>query len=171
MSFAEPRRGFIARTVPLARGPWRRKPSRVSRILRPEVFVPPVVGPVVVLGHLHMARVAGLGCLVCEALGHDDVAAEVHHVDILTLKAMGPRESDFLTAPLCPCHHQGKGQAHGLANHAHQGDERWFWMMNGLDIGRWVLELLGRWYGGECEEVNRVVERVEEKALRWDVGS
>lgn len=48
----------------------------------------------------HMARVAELGCLVC------DSPANVHHIRTERIK------NDFLTIPLCREHHQGDFSIH-----------------------------------------------------------
>lgn len=56
----------------------------------------------------HMARVASLGCVLCQKIGLDNSPAHVHHVFDTAAR------SDFLTIPLCPTHHQGPLGFHGL---------------------------------------------------------
>lgn len=51
-------------------------------------------------GKRHMARVAELGCLICQS------PANVHHIRTERIK------SDFLTIPLCREHHQGSFSIH-----------------------------------------------------------
>ena len=56
----------------------------------------------------HMARVASLGCLLCDISGRGDQAAEVHHIG-----KEGKRASHYLTVPLCPNCHRGSAGRHG----------------------------------------------------------
>lgn len=84
----------------------------------------------------HMARVAALGCLVCGNPSH------AHHCDGVIPKGMGPKVSDYMTAPLCPPHHldDKRDCAHGY------GGERAFWARHGIDIGAWITKTLTEWY-------------------------
>lgn len=50
----------------------------------------------------HMARVAGLGCVVCKRLYGEPAAAQVHHI-----REGRIARSDFLTLPICEQHHLG----------------------------------------------------------------
>ena len=60
----------------------------------------------------HLARVAGLGCIVCShCYGNEDTPAEVHHVHVS--HGWG-RTSHRMTMPLCATHHRGKGGVHDL---------------------------------------------------------
>lgn len=61
-----------------------------------------------------MARVAGLGCILCWHLGFFDTPAEVHHprLDV----GAGQRCSHYDTIPLCPPHHRGKNGVHDLGH-------------------------------------------------------
>lgn len=61
----------------------------------------------------HMARVAALGCLICQG------PAEVHHVT--DGPGMDQRASHYDTIPLCPRHHRTGGP--GVALHA--GEATW----------------------------------------------
>jgi hypothetical protein len=54
-------------------------------------------------------RVAGLGCVVCRRHGIT-AEAEIHH--LRTGRGMGERSPHWLTIPLCPAHHRGKGGFH-----------------------------------------------------------
>ena len=54
----------------------------------------------------HMARVAQLPCAICGNYG-----VHVHHPRFCA--GMAQRASDFLTIPLCPECHEGKGGIHG----------------------------------------------------------
>jgi hypothetical protein len=60
----------------------------------------------------HMDAVAGLGCILCHRMGHDDTPAVVHH--IRAGQGMGQRASHYETIPLCPEHHAGKTGLHGM---------------------------------------------------------
>jgi hypothetical protein len=60
----------------------------------------------------HLSAVAGLGCIICRRMGHQDSPAEVHHIRAGTGK--GQRSSHFDTLPLCPPHHRGNEGVHGL---------------------------------------------------------
>lgn len=52
---------------------------------------------------LHLARVAGMGCIACEQHGFENTPSEVHHVHV----AFGwGRSSHYATIPLCPHHHR-----------------------------------------------------------------
>lgn len=84
----------------------------------------------------HMARIAALGCLVC---GHPSHA---HHCDVVVAKGMGPKVSDYMTAPLCPTHHLDDKHdcAHGF------GGERAFWARHWIDIAAWLIRTLTEWY-------------------------
>lgn len=58
----------------------------------------------------HKDRVAALGCLVCRRFGMGQTPAQLHHV----AEGSGKR-SDFMVAPLCQEHHQGKSGLHGMS--------------------------------------------------------
>lgn len=60
----------------------------------------------------HMARVAGIGCILCRYLGTPGTPAHVHHVREGVGAAQ--RQSDYLTVPLCEPHHLGPSGLHGL---------------------------------------------------------
>ena len=51
----------------------------------------------------HMERVAGLGCIACLNMGHQDTPALVHHVT--TGVGYGRRATHYQTIPLCYHHH------------------------------------------------------------------
>lgn len=61
----------------------------------------------------YLARVARLGCCMCNLLGYDatDVQPEIHHVR--EGQGMAQRASNFLVIPACPDHHRGRGGIHG----------------------------------------------------------
>lgn len=61
----------------------------------------------------YLARVAELGCLVCNSMGYDS-PAEIHH--IRSGQGMGQRASHFDAIPLCHAHHRTGG--YGVAFHA-----------------------------------------------------
>lgn len=102
-----------------------------------------------------MARVAALGCLVC---GNP---AQFHHVDILTPKAMGPKVSDYIGAPVCPTHHTDDKQdsAHGY------GGERAFWERHRIDIRAWILRLLRFWYPEPSENVAAAITAISGRTV------
>jgi hypothetical protein len=83
-----------------------------------------------------MARIAALGCLICGRPAH------AHHVDIVLPKKLGPKVTDYATAPLCPAHHLNDkhDSAHGY------GGERAFWARHRIDIGAWIARTLADWY-------------------------
>ena len=91
----------------------------------------------------HMAKVAGLGCVVCRNLGHGHRVAEVHHLKINPLSGLhlglGQRASHKHTIPLCPSHHKGP---FGVGYH---GGPHEFGRKFGteLELYRQVCELLG----------------------------
>lgn len=68
---------------------------------------------------LHLSRVAGLGCIVCKNLGHEDSPAEIHHCSKGT--GLSVRADNFHVIPLCHLHHRAGG--HGVAVHA--GRQTW----------------------------------------------
>ena len=64
-------------------------------------------------GKLHMERVAGLSCAVCEHMGMAPTfGVEVHH--IREGQGAAQRADDTLTLPLCVEHHRGATGIHGL---------------------------------------------------------
>jgi hypothetical protein len=66
-------------------------------------------------GKRHMARVAGLCCVLCRFLSlADDTPAVVHHV--MAGRGGWGKSSDFRTIPLCPEHHVGATGVHGLGS-------------------------------------------------------
>lgn len=67
----------------------------------------------------HMAKVAAIGCIVCDRLGYPDTPCELHH--IRDGQGMGKRASHKEVIPLCHRHHRTGG--HGVAIHA--GRETW----------------------------------------------
>jgi hypothetical protein len=80
----------------------------------------------------HMRRVAELGCAVCQHVGLGDSPAQVHHLFDRAAR------SDYLVAPLCPEHHQGKTGFHGAGQRA-------FERMYGLteyDLLAWTIQRL-----------------------------
>jgi hypothetical protein len=64
----------------------------------------------------HLAKVATLGCILCQALGYGATPAQIHHVR--EGQAMSQRASHFLSVPLCAEHHQGRVGLHGLGRRA-----------------------------------------------------
>lgn len=67
-------------------------------------------------GARHMAKVAGLGCILCRHLGYGQTPAEVHHLKEEC--GAGQRQSDYITVPLCTEHHRGASGFHGLGRRA-----------------------------------------------------
>ena len=61
----------------------------------------------------YMARVADLGCILCQRLGYGKSPACLHHP-----KTGGKRASDWDVIPLCYAHHQGPVGVHGLGRKA-----------------------------------------------------
>ena len=59
----------------------------------------------------HMARVAQMGCCVCEHMGYGDTPSVVHHVR--TQVGWG-RDGHMNVIPLCPEHHDGALGIHTL---------------------------------------------------------
>lgn len=59
----------------------------------------------------HMARVAGLGCVLCRHLKLGETSAEVHHVRI---KVGWGRDGHGNVIGLCPEHHTGKTGVHSM---------------------------------------------------------
>lgn len=57
----------------------------------------------------HMAKVARMGCIVCEMLGYPGMPAEVHHV---RMEVGWGRDGHFNTIPLCMEHHRGNTGIH-----------------------------------------------------------
>lgn len=97
----------------------------------------------------HMARIAARGCLIC---GHP---AQAHHCDVVLPKGMGPKVTDFATAPLCQEHHTGNQN-----DCAHVG-EREFWKRHGIDVGAWIVALLVRWYYGQNPDAQAAIDAIE----------
>ena len=64
----------------------------------------------------HVARVVGLGCIVCRNLGYGASPAEYHH--IREGQGAAQRAGNFLGIPLCDKHHRLGGR--GVAFHAGQ---------------------------------------------------
>jgi len=78
------------------------------------------------------AKMAALGCILCDDLGFPATPANLHHVR--EGQGMSQRASDFLVIPLCQAHHQGKGGIH---------DKQEFYRryrMDELDLLAMVLE-------------------------------
>lgn len=59
----------------------------------------------------HLSRVAELGCILCDLLGHPGTPAQVHH--IRAGQGMAQRAQHWLTVPLCEPHHTGHKGVHG----------------------------------------------------------
>lgn len=60
----------------------------------------------------HLARVQGMGCILCVHLGYGATPAEVHHVRV---KHGWGRTSHADTIGLCPPHHRGQpGGVHDM---------------------------------------------------------
>ena len=138
-------RGFLSRTKNILRVGQRGE--------RPEPILPKALGEsvkgykAIPRSTRHMARIVALGCLICRR------PAQAHHVDILTLKNMGPKVSDYLTAPLCPDHHTNNQH-----DCAHVG-EREFWIRHGISIGSWINFILCGWYpAGTNENADHAIE-------------
>lgn len=53
---------------------------------------------------LHLAKVAGLGCIVCFLQGNEGTPAEIHHPRDNC--GMAQRASHYEAIPLCPAHHR-----------------------------------------------------------------
>lgn len=85
----------------------------------------------------HMGRVAALGCILCDYLGHPETPAEVHH--IRDGQGAAQRASDFLTVPLCPYHHRGPAGFHGMGTRAFSTRYK----LNELDLLAMTIEKLG----------------------------
>lgn len=64
----------------------------------------------------YLARVAGLGCVICRMFGYGPTPAEVHHQRTGT--GAGKRANHRQTAPLCPEHHRGNVGLHGMGRKA-----------------------------------------------------
>lgn len=79
-----------------------------------------------------MARVASLGCIVCQKMGMEGIPAEVHH--IREGQGMSQRASNWLVVPLCPEDHRGPKGLHG--------DRTMMRMLKAeeLDLLAWTLE-------------------------------
>lgn len=60
----------------------------------------------------HMAKVASIGCVLCDHMGLEKSPAEVHHI------GDSAERDDFLTVALCPAHHRGPNGFHGLGEKA-----------------------------------------------------
>jgi hypothetical protein len=84
----------------------------------------------------HFSRVAALGCVLCRHLGMGATPAQVHH--IREGQGMGQRANDFLTAPLCPEHHQGASGIHGMGVRAFERQYR----LSELDLLAMTIEQL-----------------------------
>jgi len=63
----------------------------------------------------HMARVAGIPCVLCGHMGLGETPAIVHHLKYGT--GASDRSSHFLTIALCPEHHVGASGVHKLKEH------------------------------------------------------
>ena len=59
----------------------------------------------------HLSRVADLGCILCDLMGHPGTPAQVHH--IREGQGMAQRAQHWLTVPLCEPHHLGRHGVHG----------------------------------------------------------
>lgn len=116
--------------------------QRKPKVKRPAPLVPKATGAAArgykepAKDQAHMARIAALGCLICGQPAH------AHHVDIVLPKKLGPKVTDYATAPLCPDHHLNNKQdcAHGY------GGEREFWARHRIDIAAWIVRTLTKWY-------------------------
>jgi len=85
---------------------------------------------------LYMARVAALGCFLCQKLGHGATPAQLHHPR--EGLGMAQRASNWLVVPLCDAHH---------ANSSPDGihGQRRAWKLAGageMDALAWVIEKL-----------------------------
>ena len=152
------RSGFIQRTQTLSQRAKLKK-MRVTNPLKRNALGESAKGyKEPVRNQAHMAKVAALGCWICGS------PAQVHHVDCCTPKGAGPKVSDFITAPLCPSHHTGEGQA-GHKDCAHIG-EREFWPRHGIDIGKKITSLLVRWYYGSNPDAQAAIDAIEAQRKR-----
>lgn len=83
-----------------------------------------------------MAKVAGLGCILCRHLGYGQTPAEVHHLKEEC--GAGQRQSDYITVPLCTEHHRGGSGLHGLGRKAFERTYR----LTELDLLAMTIEAL-----------------------------
>jgi hypothetical protein len=83
-------------------------------------------------GRDHMARVAELGCAVCQIRELGVSPAEVHHLFDRAAR------SDFLTAPLCPEHHRGATGFHGAGQRAFERMHK----LTEYDLLAWTIQRL-----------------------------
>jgi len=60
----------------------------------------------------HLAKVAELGCVLCNVLGLGETPCEIHH--LRAGMGMGQRNSHFNVIGLCPEHHRGSTGLHGM---------------------------------------------------------
>jgi len=63
-----------------------------------------------------MSAQADAGCILCRFLGLGNTPAEIHHLRHGV--GAGQRNSNLMTIPLCPEHHQGRTGYHGLGRRA-----------------------------------------------------
>lgn len=64
----------------------------------------------------YLSKVAELGCILCQRLGHHDTPAEIHH--LRAGRGLSQRSKDKEAIPLCPEHHRGSTGFHGLGKRA-----------------------------------------------------
>jgi hypothetical protein len=64
----------------------------------------------------YMSAQADAGCILCRFLGLGNTPAEIHHLRHGV--GAGQRNSNLMTIPLCPEHHQGRTGYHGLGRRA-----------------------------------------------------
>ncbi len=86
----------------------------------------------------YMAKVAGLGCILCRHLGYGQTPAEIHHLKEEC--GAGQRQSDFITVPLCSEHHRGASGLHGLGRKAFERTYR----LTELDLRALTLDALAQ---------------------------
>ena len=84
------------------------------------------------------ARVAGLGCVLCDYLGEPGTPAQLHHVR--EGQGLGQRASDWLVIPLCRACHQGPNGFHGLGSRGFYNRFK----LDELDLLAMTLEALAR---------------------------
>ncbi len=89
----------------------------------------------------HMAKVAALGCIVCD-IYHDapDAPAEIHH--ITTRRGYGGRAKHTETIPLCPHHHRLGNYGEAVHNGTKTWEEKFDTQENLLEIVNQKLEAL-----------------------------
>ena len=122
----------LRRSVPLPRGLPRKRQVPVRK-MRFQPRRGPDRSPE------YLAWIRTLGCVVCSRVSGGATVIEAAHTNVLGLRGIGQKTSDFSAIPLCAGHHRDNPDSY------HRLGEQGFSRKHGLDLQDLVLRLQRFW--------------------------